>query len=105
RLEQALDLIAELKQELGDTLPGGNGPQDMVRLDALDLRKMLLVAEAVTPSALSRPESRGAHQREDFPGMDEAWTLNQTLALRDGQWVLEAQPVQRLADGDRSKEQ
>ncbi len=97
-LEQALVRIAQLKDELGDTLPGSVEPQDPVRLDALDLRNMLLVAEAVTRSALARRESRGAHQREDFPGMDDAWTLNQTLALRDGEWVLETQPVQRLAE-------
>lgn len=96
-LQHALVEIQVIKNELGDTLPGDGGPQDPVRLDALDLRNMLLVAEAVTRSALARRESRGAHQREDFPGLDEAWTLNQTLALKDGQWALETLPVQRLA--------
>jgi succinate dehydrogenase / fumarate reductase flavoprotein subunit len=37
-----------------------------------DLRNMLLVSEAVTRSALLRTESRGAHSRLDFPGMDAA---------------------------------
>lgn len=95
-LQHALAEIQALSREFGDVLPGDGGPQDPVRLDALDLRNMLLVAEAVTRSALARRESRGAHQREDFPGMDEAWTLNQTLALKDGQWLQETQPVQRL---------
>src|SRR5690606_3072423 len=53
-LQYALEELAVLKEELGDTLPGDGGPQDPVRLDALDLRNMLLVAEAVTRSALSR---------------------------------------------------
>jgi len=95
-LGRALEEIASIKRKLGEALPGGDGPQDPVRLDALDLRNMLLVAEAVTRSALARRESRGAHQRDDFPGMDEAWTLNQLLGWRDGHWMLETRAVERL---------
>ncbi|HME62029.1 MAG TPA: hypothetical protein VKH62_12350, partial [Candidatus Binatia bacterium] len=29
-------------------------------------------------------ESRGAHQREDFPAPDEGYLKNQVLALKDG---------------------
>ncbi|TFL15722.1 FAD-binding protein [Pusillimonas caeni] len=95
-LQHALGELQVLKAELGEVLPGDGGPQDPVRLDALDLHNMLLVAEAVTRSALARRESRGAHQRDDFPGMDDAWTLNQTLALDKGQWRLDTEPVRRL---------
>jgi succinate dehydrogenase / fumarate reductase, flavoprotein subunit len=96
-LSRALGAIATLRERVGVTLPGG-GAQDPVRLDALDLRNMLLVAEAITRCALSRDESRGAHQREDHPGQDPAWTLNQTIAWHDGRWTLTKQPVERLTD-------
>ncbi|MGK4922009.1 FAD-binding protein, partial [Bordetella hinzii] len=95
-LRQALRGIEALKTRAGTLLPGG-GPQDPIRLDALDIGNMLLVAEAVARSALARQESRGAHQREDYPFQDEAWTLNQTIAWRDGHWTLASQPVQGLA--------
>ncbi len=39
---------------------------------ARDLRNMLLVSEAIARSASLRKESRGAHSRLDFPGMDAA---------------------------------
>ena len=88
-LEQALVDIAALRVAAGPLPPGQPAQFDMQRLDWFDLRNMLLVAEAVTLSALSRTESRGAHQRDDYIGLDEAWTRNQTLHLRDGALVLQ----------------
>ncbi|AXA71898.1 succinate dehydrogenase [Achromobacter insolitus] len=82
-----------LRDELGDLLPGSAAPHDARRIDALDLRSMLLVARAVVDSALAREESRGAHQREDFPGLEPTWQVNQTAALDAGEWRLARQPV------------
>ncbi|HEX7219338.1 MAG TPA: hypothetical protein VF280_08990, partial [Burkholderiales bacterium] len=50
-------------------------------IDRHDLRNMRLVAECVTRAALAREESRGAHQREDFSEMSEAWRKHQTIRL------------------------
>ena len=50
-------------------------------LQALELGSMLDCAEAVTQSALARKESRGAHQRIDFPARDDAQFLKHSLAL------------------------
>jgi len=52
------------------------------RRDWFDLRNMLNVAEAIIIPALARQESRGAHQREDFPSADEKWNVNQRVFLR-----------------------
>ena len=82
-----------LRDELGDLLPGSAAPHDARRIDALDLRSMLLVARAVVDSALAREESRGAHQREDFPGLEPTWQVNQTAVLDAGEWRLARQPV------------
>jgi len=40
---------------------------------SLDLKNMLLVAEAVAKSALERTESRGGHTRDDYPAMSPDW--------------------------------
>jgi succinate dehydrogenase/fumarate reductase flavoprotein subunit len=45
--------------------------------DWFELRASLIAAEAVAHAALAREESRGAHQREDFPEADPAWARSQ----------------------------
>lgn len=97
-LSLGLERLAELRQRMGPVLAGSPGPQEPERIDALDLRNMLLVAETIALSALERRESRGAHQREDFPGLDEAFTFNQVVRLHDGRLNIVTQPVPRLED-------
>ena len=80
-LKRALATIDELHGELGDRPFGDGGAFDMQRLDWFDLRNMLTVARAVTQAASLRTESRGAHQREDFPGMLPHWRVNQQIRL------------------------
>jgi fumarate reductase flavoprotein subunit len=50
-------------------------------LQALELGAMLDCAEAVVQSAAARKESRGAHQRLDFPERDDRNFLRHTLAI------------------------
>ncbi|WP_431284379.1 FAD-binding protein [Humitalea sp. 24SJ18S-53] len=74
--------IAAVRAAMGSVPPGAPGHgHDLLRLDWFDLRQMLLVADCVVTAGLARQESRGAHQREDFPDTDEAWTLNQVIDL------------------------
>ena len=83
RIAAALETIGSLTDELGDTPPGDGNRFDMRRIDWFDLRNMLLVSRAVAEAALRRTETRGAHQREDYPGLSPDWALNQTATLRD----------------------
>lgn len=84
-LQRALAALEQLDRTHGATPPPSLGAFDMQLLDWLDLRNMILVARTVTQAALLRTESRGAHQREDHPGLDDAaWRLNQVVRLADG---------------------
>jgi fumarate reductase flavoprotein subunit len=64
-------------------------------VNALELGYMLDVSEAVTQSALQRTESRGSHQRTDFPQRDDENFLAHSLAYHsdDGAPRVEYLPV------------
>ena len=61
--------------------------------DRHELRSALLVAEAVAVAALAREESRGAHQRDDFPETSERFRGNQQVAGRAGAVACRFVPV------------
>ncbi len=92
-LREALARIGSMREQIGDTPPGQPGPYDMARIDWFDLRTMLLVAQTVASAALARTESRGAHQREDFPAMDQDWTVNQVISLHGDELEIVTAPV------------
>lgn len=54
-------------------------------ISALELSCMLEVAETMAESALRRTESRGAHQRTDYPARDDEKFLAHSLAYRDAE--------------------
>jgi succinate dehydrogenase/fumarate reductase flavoprotein subunit len=93
KLKRALLAIDEMTGVLGERPMGDNKPFDLRRLEWFDLRNMLLVARTVTISALARGESRGAHQREDLPGMLPQWRLNQVARLGPDGVALTLVPV------------
>jgi succinate dehydrogenase / fumarate reductase flavoprotein subunit len=64
-----------------------------------DLRSMLTVAEGVTRSALARHESRGAHSRIDYPGLDDAWGEKHNVVTKmAGTMALTEAPVLEMPD-------
>jgi succinate dehydrogenase/fumarate reductase flavoprotein subunit len=97
KLERAVAQIAALAAELGERPPAANGGFDLQRLEWFDLRNMLTVARAVAQSALQRTESRGAHQREDFPQMLPQWQRHQRVRLANGALQVSGAPAAALA--------
>lgn len=94
------DALARIWQIQRDELPNLSVTDaTLYNLDLQDwfeLRAMLTTAEAVVRSALGRKESRGAHQREDFPGADNSLLKNQVLEMQNGDMVSHWAPPVRL---------
>jgi len=92
-LTRALEQLSAMRATLGEFPPRAGDSFDAARLDWLDLRNMLLVAETVARAALLRNESRGAHQREDHPGLEAHWAVNQVVTLKAGALGITQRPV------------
>ena len=97
KLGEAIVEIDRMASELGAAPPSSGMSFDPLLIDWLDLRNMLQVAKAVAVPALARKESRGAHQRDDHPGLEEAWTLNQIITLNGGEIALERASIPKKA--------
>jgi len=89
-LDEALTDIDRIARAIGTNPMASGAPFDAVLIDWLDLRNMVLVARSVTLAARARLESRGSHQREDFPSLDPRWQFNQIVNLRGGRIELAA---------------
>ena len=100
KLSDALRRVREMReQELPDLNIATEGAFNMDLQDWFELRAMLTTAEAVVTSALSRTESRGAHQREDYPNPDPLYLRNQVLKLKNGALVSSWVNPMRLCEG------
>ena len=83
-LARAADTLRGLQARLGDlAIEDHSRTFNTERVAALELSFMLDVAEAIVHSALRRQESRGAHQRTDFPARDDERFLAHSLIYRN----------------------
>jgi len=98
-LNRALTRIAEMRtRDLPRLRPSDEGGFALGVQEWFDLRAALVAAQTITLCALSRTESRGAHQREDWPDTDPAQAYNQRLRLHDGELVVDTMPVRAMAN-------
>jgi fumarate reductase flavoprotein subunit len=75
--------LAELKDRFKNiTLDDRSNTYNTELTSALELENMLEIAETVAHSALHRKESRGSHQRTDYPKRDDEKFLAHSLAYR-----------------------
>jgi fumarate reductase flavoprotein subunit len=82
-IKQTCEKLAELRERFNDVAIDDHSLSFNTELtSALELDYMLDVALAVTHSALERKESRGSHQRTDYPKRDDTHYLKHSLAVR-----------------------
>ena len=82
-LRETCNKIAELKERFKNvTLDDRSNTYNTELTSVLELENMLEIAEAVAHSALNRTESRGSHQRTDYPNRDDEKFLAHSLAYR-----------------------
>lgn len=94
-LKETCNKLAELKERFAHIALDDHSLTYNTELTAaLELEFMLDAAEAIANSGLARTESRGSHQRTDYPARDDEKFLAHSLAYRtDGPPRIELLPV------------
>jgi succinate dehydrogenase flavoprotein subunit len=95
-LGRAVDTIRTLQERAANlAIEDRTRTFNTERIAALELSFMLDVAGAIVNAAFARQESRGAHQRTDFPARDDRRFLAHSLVHRkpDGSYCIEYLPV------------
>jgi fumarate reductase flavoprotein subunit len=95
-LRQGVDEMSRLRERSADlVIEDHSRTFNTERVAALELFFMLDVAQAIVSAAVRREESRGAHQRLDFPKRDDERFLAHSLVSpnRDGSCRVDYMPV------------
>ena len=100
RTDEGLGLaLAEIERYKREILPGLGVSNDRPGfnrqwINTLEFRNMVLVAECLVRNARIRTESRGLHDRWDYPKPDPGWFRNIHLRLENGQLRQWTTPVE-----------
>ena len=95
-MAKGADTLVELQERVGNVgLADTSRSFNTELLAALELANMLDISECILQAGMQREESRGAHQRTDFPARDDDQFLTHLLVHRnpDGTSRVERLPV------------
>jgi fumarate reductase (CoM/CoB) subunit A len=92
-LRKASQSLSEIRESKMDRLSPREKPTFRELSKILEVENILLVGELVALAATMRKETRGAHNREDYPRMDEAWLKNIVFQLKNGKMIINTKPV------------
>jgi fumarate reductase flavoprotein subunit len=95
-MAKGADSLAELQERVGNVgLADTSRSFNTELMAALELANMLDISECILQAGMQREESRGAHQRTDFPARDDEHFLTHLMVLRnpDGTSRVERSPV------------
>ena len=83
RDERGLRIAVDRLESLADESGAASGLTHAAVVRCGEARNLLMVARSIALAALRRPESRGAHHRDDFPKARPDWRRHQILTIDD----------------------
>jgi len=83
-LKKAIEELENIKKDVAQVKAHASPQYNPGWNEAIDLKNLIVTAEAVTRAALMREESRGAHTRTDFEGERDEW-VQYNIIIRQGQ--------------------
>ncbi len=102
-LEEGIEELAGIKKVAAEVKVHPSSQYNAGWHEAIDLRNLLISAEATTRAALMREESRGAHTRLDYEGERDEWAQYNVVLSKapDGSMqarkLLRSEPPEALA--------
>jgi succinate dehydrogenase/fumarate reductase flavoprotein subunit len=93
QLDSALVRVREMRVEIGERPSESDHRFALSMQDWFDMRNSLMIAETIIIGAQIRTESRGAHQREDFPLTDPSLEYNLVMRLDGDGFAVEPVPL------------
>jgi succinate dehydrogenase / fumarate reductase flavoprotein subunit/fumarate reductase (CoM/CoB) subunit A len=91
-LARAIERLEEMRTVLQNVIVPPGRQFNAALSEWFEFRGSLVAASAVAHAAAARTESRGAHQREDFPDTDPGWARSQRVAMAaDGALTIRVQ--------------
>ncbi|HEU5077493.1 MAG TPA: FAD-binding protein, partial [Polyangiaceae bacterium] len=94
-LEEGIEKLGALKQRIANVKAHGQSQYNPGWHEALSLKPMLIVSEAVARAAHMREESRGAHTRIDFEDERDEWLKYNVVIKRGADGELAVSKVER----------
>jgi fumarate reductase flavoprotein subunit len=93
-MAKGIDALRELQGRIGSVgIADSSRSFNTELLAALELANMLDIGECILQSGLQREESRGAHQRTDFPDRDDQRFLMHQLVHRNSDGTPRVEPL------------
>ncbi|MDQ6621826.1 MAG: FAD-binding protein [Pseudomonadota bacterium] len=85
-LERSLGILADFRREMLPRLALMSGTRILNRewMEAIELENLIDIGESMASASLVRKETRGAHYRTDFPGLDPGWRVNLLVRRTSG---------------------
>jgi len=93
-LASGLEKLQALKADINKVFAHASAQYNPGWNEALDLKNLIITAEAVTRAALIREESRGAHTRLDFAG-ERVEGLEYNIVIKKTESGMHAEKIQR----------
>jgi fumarate reductase (CoM/CoB) subunit A len=92
-LRKAARSLSAIRESKIDHISIGRELSFQALAKVFETENILLIGELVTIAATMRKETRGAHNREDFPQLDEEWLRNIVFELKNGETTVRTKSV------------
>lgn len=95
-LRKAITLLDKIRKEKIENLCIVGDRSYKTLTELLEVENFITIGPIIAAAAMMRTETRGTHNREDYPELDETWTKNIVIQLRNNRMTMETKPTEQF---------